>query len=484
MDQLTFVIGARLRRRAGRRRDADRRGRRRADPGRGVGRDRRHHQLRDRDVARSSATEGGACPPRCLTSSGAWSATTAAYFVGGCVRDVRLGLPVTDVDVVVPGDPATVARRLARETGGSPFALSEAHGAWRVVLDGRTVDITAQRGGDILADLGERDFTVNAMAIPVDGDGEADVVDPFGGLGDLAEGRLRLVSDRVFTDDPLRLLRLARIAHELGFEVDPEAERLARRDAHLADRPAGERIYAEVRRLLDARPSRRRRPPARRARRARRRSCPRPARCAAASRARSTTWTSSSTRSRCSTPPPTSPRTPSTTCPVTPSRCAPRSTRPSATSSTRAPRCGSPCSSTTSRSRARAPSRTTAGSASWATTARAPRPPRASSSAGGRRRRRSASAHCSSPSTCGWASWCTTGRSTAGTATATSRPRRRTPMRAWSCRSPTASRRGASARVRRTCGPTPRRPTSCSRSSPSSSPRIASRCFAATRSPR
>ena len=173
-----------------------------------------------------------------------------AYFVGGCVRDVRLGLPVTDVDVVVPGDPATVARRLARETGGSPFALSEAHGAWRVVLDGRTLDITAQRGGDILADLGERDFTVNAMAIPVDGDGEAGVVDPFGGLGDLAEGRLRLVSDRVFTDDPLRLLRLARIAHELGFEVDSDAERLARRDAHLADRPAGERIYAEVRRLM------------------------------------------------------------------------------------------------------------------------------------------------------------------------------------------------------------------------------------------
>ena len=173
-----------------------------------------------------------------------------AYFVGGCVRDVRLGLPVTDVDVVVPGDPATVARRLARETGGSPFALSEAHGAWRVVLDGRTLDITAQRGGDILADLGERDFTVNAMAIPVDGDGEASVVDPFGGLGDLAEGRLRLVSERVFTDDPLRLLRLARIAHELGFEVDSDAERLARRDAHLADRPAGERIYAEVRRLM------------------------------------------------------------------------------------------------------------------------------------------------------------------------------------------------------------------------------------------
>ena len=172
-----------------------------------------------------------------------------AHFVGGCVRDVRLGRPVVDVDVVVPGDPAPAARRLARATGGSPFALSETHGAWRVVLDGRTIDVTARRGGDIVADLGERDFTVNAMAIPVNGAGE-DVVDPFGGLSDLADGRLRLVSERVFTDDPLRLLRLARIAHELGFEVDPDAERLARRDAHLADRAAGERIYAEVRRLL------------------------------------------------------------------------------------------------------------------------------------------------------------------------------------------------------------------------------------------
>ena len=118
------------------------------------------------------------------------------------------------------------------------------------MLAGRTVDFTGRRGGDIVADLGERDFTVNAMAMPVAADADADVIDPFGGLADLAEGRLRLVSDRVFTDDPLRLLRLARIAHELGFTVDPGAERLARRDAHLADRSAGERIYAEMRRLL------------------------------------------------------------------------------------------------------------------------------------------------------------------------------------------------------------------------------------------
>ena len=69
-----------------------------------------------------------------------------AHFVGGCVRDGWLGRPIADVDVVVAGDPAPAARRLARQTGGSPFALSEAHGAWRVVLPDRTVDITARRG--------------------------------------------------------------------------------------------------------------------------------------------------------------------------------------------------------------------------------------------------------------------------------------------------------------------------------------------------
>ena len=170
-----------------------------------------------------------------------------AHFVGGCVRDTILGRPVVDVDVVVPSDPGRAARSLGERTGGAAFQLSEAHGAWRVVLAGRTVDFTARRGGDIAADLAERDFTVNAMAVPFAG---ADVVDPFGGREDCVARRMRLVSERVFADDPLRLLRLARIAHELGFQVETEAVRAARRDAHLADRAAGERIYTELRRLL------------------------------------------------------------------------------------------------------------------------------------------------------------------------------------------------------------------------------------------
>jgi poly(A) polymerase len=170
-----------------------------------------------------------------------------AWLVGGSVRDLLLGRQVVDVDLVVERDPAAAARSLARDRGGAPFPLSERHGAWRVVRDGHTVDITASRGA-VADDLGRRDFTINAMAVPLAG---GDLLDPHGGRADLEAGRMRAVSDEVFSDDPLRLLRLARLAHELGFTVDPASERLARRDAHLAVQPSGERVLAEMRRLLE-----------------------------------------------------------------------------------------------------------------------------------------------------------------------------------------------------------------------------------------
>ena len=97
--------------------------------------------------------------------------------------------------------------------GGSPFPLSERHGAWRVGTDETTVDIAGCRGS-IVDDMAKRDFTINAMALPLGG---GELVDPFGGRADLEAGVLRLVSESVFDDDPLRLLRLARLAHELGF---------------------------------------------------------------------------------------------------------------------------------------------------------------------------------------------------------------------------------------------------------------------------
>lgn len=169
-----------------------------------------------------------------------------AWFVGGAVRDELLGRDVLDVDVACV-EPQRAARAYARRSGGAPFALSEQHGAWRVALaGGRTVDFVALQGSSIDADLGARDFTVNAIAVPVAG---GEPVDPFDGRGDLARRTLRRLSERIFEDDPLRLLRAVRLEDELGLRLDAETERLVRAHAALAARPAGERILAELSRL-------------------------------------------------------------------------------------------------------------------------------------------------------------------------------------------------------------------------------------------
>ena len=143
-------------------------------------------------------------------------------------------------------EPERAARAYRRAAGGAVFPLSERHGAWRVAFrDGRTVDFTPLRDG-IEDDLRTRDFTVNAIARPL---GSREHVDPLGGRADLDARVLRAVSDTVFTDDPLRLLRAARLEDELGFRLDPATEELVRRDAALVTRPAGERILGELVRL-------------------------------------------------------------------------------------------------------------------------------------------------------------------------------------------------------------------------------------------
>ena len=168
-----------------------------------------------------------------------------AYVVGGAVRDELLARPVVDIDVATP-DPEVAARIYAGLAQAALFPLSERHGAWRVAFtDGSTVDFTPLRGG-IEDDLRTRDFTINAIAVPVAG-GER--IDPLQGFPDLQARRLRAVSDAVFEDDPLRLLRAVRLEDELGFALDEETERLAREHAELVTKPAGERILGELERL-------------------------------------------------------------------------------------------------------------------------------------------------------------------------------------------------------------------------------------------
>lgn len=190
------------------------------------------------------------------------------WLVGGSVRDRELGRESPDLDIVVAGDAGAVAQELAAVLKAPWFALSERHLTYRVVGREGHVDVAAARGGGILPDLAERDFTVNAMALPIRPapavagsvtagpvtagplgtlpvDREA-LIDPFGGLLHLREKRLVAVSDHIFADDPLRLMRAARFVHVLSFELDSGLRDSIRRQAPELTRTAGERIAAEM----------------------------------------------------------------------------------------------------------------------------------------------------------------------------------------------------------------------------------------------
>jgi tRNA nucleotidyltransferase (CCA-adding enzyme) len=163
-----------------------------------------------------------------------------AYLVGGVVRDLLLGRDVADLDVAIEGD----AEALMDLPG---FSLERD----ALFLTGRLeqgdvkVDVAQTRAesypapgalpevrpASIDEDLARRDFTINAMAFPLGGDGE--LLDPQGGLEDLRAGELRILHDGSFVDDPTRALRAARYAARFGFRPEPETERLLR-DADLS----------------------------------------------------------------------------------------------------------------------------------------------------------------------------------------------------------------------------------------------------------
>ena len=174
-----------------------------------------------------------------------------AWLVGGAVRDRILGRPVLDLDLVVDGDVQTAAKDLARAMRGPAFELSDAFGAWRVHARDRSwqADLTPLRGGSLDADLALRDFTVNAIAEPLPG---GDPIDPYDGAGDLERRVLRTVGPTSFADDPLRVMRLARLATELGLTPQEETLKAARDSARELEQVAPERIFHELKRIVAA----------------------------------------------------------------------------------------------------------------------------------------------------------------------------------------------------------------------------------------
>ncbi len=162
--------------------------------------------------------------------------------VGGAVRDLLSGRRPRELDVVVAGDSAGLAAELARQLPQGEATVHERFGTAAVTSARGTVDIAERRAetyfrpgalpdvrpGDTAEDLARRDFTVNAMAVPLGGArrGQLDAV-PYA-LEDLEHGRLRVLHDGSFRDDPTRLLRLARYAARLGYDIEPHTSRLAR----------------------------------------------------------------------------------------------------------------------------------------------------------------------------------------------------------------------------------------------------------------
>ncbi|HEX2087902.1 MAG TPA: hypothetical protein VHF89_19605 [Solirubrobacteraceae bacterium] len=179
---------------------------------------------------------------------GALDGLEGVHLVGGAVRDLLLGRRPLDLDLVAEGDGPGVAAELARRLG-APAPL--VHGRFgTAAVDGINV-ATARaesyarpgalpdvRPGSVAEDMARRDFTVNAIAVGVSPDRRAVVHAAPHAFDDLEERRLRVLHAASFEDDPTRLVRLARYAARLGFDVEEGTARLAR-EAFAAGAPAG-----------------------------------------------------------------------------------------------------------------------------------------------------------------------------------------------------------------------------------------------------
>ena len=180
--------------------------------------------------------------------------------MGGLVRDTLLGRQTWDLDITVTSDAVAVARRLADALGGAFVLLDEPRQMARVVVqhngDSWHVDLASLQG-DRLQDLARRDFTIDAMSVPLSmllsEEWHSSVLDPFGGMRDLEAGLLRAVNPGIFQEDGLRLLRAVRLVASLEFDIEAGTRDLIRRDASALAGVSGERVRDELLAILASR---------------------------------------------------------------------------------------------------------------------------------------------------------------------------------------------------------------------------------------
>src|SRR5579859_2234979 len=176
-----------------------------------------------------------------------------AYLVGGSLRNILLGEPCRDWDIVVAGEAHRLARQLADRLGGFYARLHDK--ASRVIVKTEagdiTLDIASLHGQSLEEDLRARDFTINALASPLDEALSLHLIDPLQGEQDLRARRLKAVQDGVFKADPLRMLRAIRLMARYKFSLDSETRALIWRDAALLPAVAPERIHDELYAILE-----------------------------------------------------------------------------------------------------------------------------------------------------------------------------------------------------------------------------------------
>ena len=195
----------------------------------------------------------GDVPLRKRVIACASSRDVRAFLVGGTVRDALLGRRSYDLDIAVDGSAMDLARHVADTIHGAYVPMDVERDVARVVVRvGSTqqhFDFAGLRAGNIEADLWARDFTINAMAVRLQGD-VGQLLDPTGGQADLHAGVLRAVYEDTFRDDPLRILRGVRLRGVLRFEVASATEVLARASLPALRQVSTERIRDEMVQIL------------------------------------------------------------------------------------------------------------------------------------------------------------------------------------------------------------------------------------------
>ena len=189
-----------------------------------------------------------------------------AYVIGGYVRDMILGRPSKDIDVVVEGDGPALARRVGARTGSNVAIFARFGTAMIHSTEGEEVEFVGARKesyskdsrkpnvcpGTLRDDQLRRDFTINALSFSLQKEDMGTLYDPFNGLEDLRRGLIRtpLDPDATFSDDPLRMVRAIRFATQLGFTIVPEAMDSIRRNRGRMSILSPERVSEELHKIL------------------------------------------------------------------------------------------------------------------------------------------------------------------------------------------------------------------------------------------